>query len=266
MKPESKYVSKKPDANGIVNYTKEEHKIWSILMNRQEPFIKKYACDEFIEGLDVLKLSKKEIPQIPYINEKLEKTTGWNVAPVPALIGFGKFFNLLANKKFPAATFIRTEEELDYLQEPDIFHEIFGHCPMLTNQIYADFTQKYGELGLQASEKDQVMLARFYWFTVEFGLIKTKKGLKAYGGGILSSIEETPYSIVSEIPQRKTFDPLEIFRTPYRIDILQTVYYVINNYKEVYDVLNKDVFALINEARRLGMLNPTYPEKQFRVC
>lgn len=258
----SKYKSKKPDENGYVDYSKEEHDIWSILMSRQMPLVKKYACDEFKEGLDILKLSNKQIPQIPYINERLEKATGWNVAPVPALIGFGKFFDLLANKKFPAATFIRTKEELNYLQEPDIFHEIFGHCPMLTNQIYADFTQKYGELGLKASEKDQIMLARFYWFTVEFGLIKTSKGVKAYGGGILSSIEETPYAIDSDIPARKSFDPLEIFRTPYRIDILQTVYYVINNYKDVYDVLNQDVFSVINEARRLGMLDPTYPLKK----
>src|SRR5690606_2881051 len=126
------------------------------------------------------------------------------------------FFKLLAARKFPAATFIRRKEELDYLQEPDIFHEIFGHCPMLTNQVYADFMQRYGELGVNATHQERVMLARFYWFTVEFGLIDTEAGLKVYGGGILSSIGETPYSIESDQPERKAFDLLKMLRTPYR--------------------------------------------------
>lgn len=258
---QTKYVSKKPDINGFVNYTKEENDTWKILINEQLPIVKKYACDDFLKGLEILQFSKKNIPQLPDVNKKLYETTGWKVEPVAALIGFEKFFRLLAECKFPAATFIRTKEELHYLQEPDIFHELFGHCPMLTNQVYADFMQKYGELGVNASDKDRVMLARFYWFTVEFGLINTASGLKAYGGGILSSIKETPYSIDSNIPKRKSFDVLEIFRTPYRIDILQTVYYIINSYKQVYDVLNQDIFSIISEARRLGMLEPTFPPK-----
>jgi phenylalanine-4-hydroxylase len=254
----TKYVSKAPDQNGFVDYTATEHQIWELLVKEQLPIVEQYACKDFLDGMEILRFSPNKIPQLPEVNQILRKTTGWEVSPVTALIGFAEFFNLLANRKFPAATFIRTLDELHYLQEPDIFHELFGHCPMLTNPVYADFMQKYGALGVNASHADRVMLARFYWFTVEFGLINTKQGLKAYGGGILSSIKETPYSIESVIPQRKTFDALEIFRTQYRIDILQTVYYVISNYQEIYDMLNTDVFAVINEARRLGMLQATY--------
>ena len=235
------------------------------MINRQTPIVKTRACNEFLEGLKILNFPQDRVPQLQEVNSPLEKETGWKVARVPALIGFEKFFTLLANREFPAATFIRTREELDYLQEPDIFHELFGHCPMLTNKVYADFMQKYGELGLKANPKDRVMLARLYWFTVEFGLIQTAQGLKIYGGGILSSIGETPYSLEDDKPNRKPFDILDMFRTPYRIDILQTVYFIIQNYQELYDVLNQDVFSIIAKARELGMHAPTYPPKEEEV-
>ena len=178
---------------------------------------------------------------------------------MPALIPFDKFFELLANRRFPAATFIRTREEMDYLQEPDIFHEVFGHCPLLTNQAYADFTETYGKLGLNASHADRVMLARLYWFTIEFGLIQTAKGLRIYGGGILSSKEETVYCLESPEPQRKPFDPIEALRTPYRIDIKQPVYFVLDNFDTLYKLIDMDLIGLIQQARKLGEFAPAYP-------
>lgn len=255
----TEYVAKKPNSQGLISYTDAENEVWGMLFERQMPIAKQYACDEYLEGIDILGFSPDKIPQIPDMNEKLQAATGWSVEPVNALISFDKFFTLLSQKKFPAATFIRTKEELDYLEEPDIFHEFFGHCPMITDQTYADFMQKYGELGVDATPNEQTMLARLYWFTVEFGLINTSKGLKVYGGGILSSIEETPYSVESSVPIRKTFDELEAFRTPYRIDILQTVYFIIKSYQELYHLLDKDLISTIAEANRLGMLEPTYP-------
>jgi phenylalanine-4-hydroxylase len=179
---------------------------------------------------------------------------------VPSLIPFEHFFTLLANRKFPAATFIRRRAELDYLQEPDIFHEVFGHCPMLTNQACADFTHNYGELSLTASPEDQVLLAKLYWFTIEFGLIKTKAGLRAYGGGILSSMSETLYCVESDIPQRKPFDVIDVLRTPYRIDIMQPIYFVIDSFDVLYHLIDMDLIGLIREARKMGMHEPIYPE------
>lgn len=255
------YKSKQPDDQGYVTYTPEENRTWKQLFERQWKLIQGRACDEYIDGIKQLNMSADKIPQIPDINEKLSALTGWRIAPVSALIGFDKFYSLLANRQFPCATFIRRQEDLDYLQEPDIFHEIFGHCPLLANPYYADFTQKYGELGLKANDKDRIMLARLYWFTIEFGLIETAKGLRIYGGGILSSKGETEYSLDSQIPTRVPLDVIDALRTPYRIDIFQTKYFVIKSFTELFDLLNVDLMACIDKARALGMHAPTYPPK-----
>jgi phenylalanine-4-hydroxylase len=202
----------------------------------------------------------------------MQDMTGWSVAPVEALISFEHFFELLANKQFPAASFIRVPEELDYLQEPDIFHELFGHCPMLTDPTFADFTHEYGKLGLHATPKERAYLARLYWFTVEFGLIQTAQGLKIYGGGILSSYGETLYALDSDIPERKPFDILTMLRTPYRYDIMQTIYYVLNSLDDLYQIMQQDLKALIQQAITMGMLPPTFPpvkievEEEVRSC
>jgi len=261
MAKATNYVSKKPDANGFVEYTPEENQIWEILYKRQIDIIKNRACDEYLYGIDYLELTQDKIPQIPDVNEKLRAKTGWEIYPVAALIGFNKFFSLLADRKFPCATFIRTREELEYLQEPDIFHEIFGHCPMLTNKVYADFMQKYGELGVGAEPKVQKLLARLYWFTVEFGLINTKKGLRCYGGGILSSIGETTYSLESEKAKRVPFDALEALRTPYRIDIMQPIYFIINSFDELYHSMDEKVLDTIKKALELGEHEPLFSPK-----
>jgi phenylalanine-4-hydroxylase len=257
-KKSSPYVARPIDENGNANYTDQENQIWHELISRQIPLLKDRACNEYLQGIKLLDLPHDRIPQCHEVSKVLYDQTGWTLEPVPALIPFKKFFNLLADRKFPAATFIRSREELDYLQEPDIFHEVFGHCPMLTNQACADFTHTYGKLGLNASHEDQVMLARLYWFTIEFGLIKTEAGIRAYGGGILSSKSETVYCVESEVPLRKTFDALDALRTPYRIDIIQPIYFVIEKFDELFELTNMDLIGLINKARQLGMHEPMY--------
>lgn len=246
------YVAKPVDANGVAHYTDEENATWHELITRQRKIVQGRACDEYIRGIELLNLPNDRIPQCYEISNVLKKETGWSLEPVEALIPFERFFQLLANKQFPAATFIRKKEEIDYLQEPDIFHEVFGHCPLLTNSAYADFTHTYGKLGLNASKEDRVLLARLYWFTIEFGLINTKSGLRVYGGGILSSKEETVYCLESDIPVRKPFDVLDALRTPYRIDVMQPIYFVLNNFDTLYELIDLDLIGLIHKARELG--------------
>lgn len=261
-KSSSSYKAKPVDAKGYAIYTPEENQIWHELITRQIPIVKNRACDEYLQGVDLLGFSTDSIPQCPDVSTILKAATGWMLEPVAALISFDHFFELLANRKFPAATFIRRRDELDYLQEPDIFHEVFGHCPLLTNQAYADFTEMYGKLGLNASPEDRVMLAKLYWFTIEFGLIKMENGFRIYGGGILSSKNETIYALESDIPLRKPFDVLDVLRTPYRIDIVQPIYFYIDSFDVLFKLIEMDLIALIQEARRLGMHKPLYTIKE----
>ena len=260
------YISKQPDHEGFIRYTEVEHQTWSKLYHRQMDILHDRACDEFLQGVENLAFSADEIPQLPDMNRKLMAATGWQVEAVPALIGFGQFFELLANRKFPAATFIRRPEDLDYIQEPDIFHEFFGHCPLLTHPAYAEFSEHYGKLGLAANKADRRMLARLYWFTIEFGLIETAKGLKIYGGGILSSAEESRYALESNCPERKDLDVMEAFRTHYRIDELQRTYFKIRDFSELDAIKKMDLDQIIREARYLGMNPSPYPPKEDAAC
>jgi phenylalanine-4-hydroxylase len=257
------YVSKLPDAAGIVHYSREENAIWAELYARQERAIQGKACAEFIDGLRLLNLPRDRVPQLAEVNQVLLRETGWQVVGVPAMIPHGEFFQLLSEKKFPAATFVRTREELDYLEEPDIFHELFGHAPMLTNRWFAEFMQTYGKLGLAASSEDRVFLARLYWFTLEFGLMrKPGEGLSIYGGGILSSIGETDYAVNSSKPLRKAFNVLEALRTPYRIDIMQPLYFVIDGLQQLGELTRMDLMAKVAEAKRLGLHRPLFAEQE----
>lgn len=259
MNAACKYIAKKPDAAGLMDYNAEENSVWHDLFVRQQKIIIDRASDEFLHGIKLLDMSADKIPQIPDMNAVLTKCTGWQVEPVEAMISTEAFFELLANKKFPAASFIRYREELDYLKEPDIFHEFFGHCPMLTEQHYADFTQDYAKKTLAARPEDRPYLARLYWFTVEFGLMNSTNGMRIYGGGILSSKEETVYSLDSPIPARLPFgNGLDALRTPYRIDILQPIYYVLENYSDLFNIMNKDLFGLIHKAQDLGDFEPRF--------
>lgn len=167
----SKYKAHKPDAKGIVKYSSTENEVWQTLYARQEKLWPGRACQAYLDGLKELNLPVDVVPQLPDVSRVLKKMTGWEVQPVSALISAREFFELLAVRKFPAATFIRIPEELDYVQEPDIFHELVGHCPMLTNQVYADFMHDYAQTVLTFPEQDWPLLQRLFWFTVEFGLI-----------------------------------------------------------------------------------------------
>jgi phenylalanine-4-hydroxylase len=254
----SEYVAKIPDENGVVHYTEEENKTWQFLITRQMEVIKNRACDAYVQGLGALNFTLDRVPQCKEISEALMRATSWSVVPVPTLIPDNEFFNLLAHRKFPAATFIRTWEEKDYLKEPDIFHEYFGHCPLLTNTACADFMQQYGEFALKANEQERRYLARLYWFTIEFGLIQSPQGLRIYGGGILSSKGETIYSVESETPVRKPFDLMDVLRTPYRIDRMQPIYFVISDFSALYQLFDMDLLAQIRAAKELGDYPPAY--------
>lgn len=253
-----------PDDKGYIAYSDNEHEIWQALYNRQKDNLPHYACDAYLQGLDNLALPDDRIPQLGEIDKVLLDTTGWKTAAVPALISFEKFFQLLANQEFPVATFIRSKEEFDYLQEPDIFHEIFGHCPLLTHESFARFSHQYGKLGLAASKEERVFLARLYWFTVEFGLIRARNNeLKIYGGGILSSPGETLYAM-GDKPLIKSFDLIDILRTPYRIDIMQPVYYTIDSIDYLDEVVKMDIMAAVTTARQLGLFAPMFDPKLIK--
>lgn len=259
VKP-SKYVAHKPDEQGFIHYSDIEHETWHRLIERQLKVVPGRACDEYLNGLELLGLPRDRVPQLEEVSRVLRRETGWEVARVPALIGFETFFGLLADRKFPVATFIRTPEEFDYLQEPDIFHEIFGHCAMLTNPAFANFTEKYGQLGLAATPKERSYLARLYWFTVEFGLLHTRDGLRIYGGGILSSPKETLYALGNE-PKRYDFDVLDALRTPYRIDIVQPVYYVLDDLQQLQELTEMDLMAKVHRAMEMGLFEPMFPPR-----
>ncbi len=258
MSNESQYQAKEPNEQGHIDYSTEENAVWCDLYKQQLPLIEGRACNEFIKGLDILDMPKDRVPQLNEMSAALTKATGWSVANVPAIIPYYEFFSLLANRQFPAATFIRSREEFKYLKEPDIFHEFFGHCPILTDPTYGDFMQKYGEFGLKANDEEQILLARLYWFTVEFGLIKTPEGLRIYGGGILSSPEETVHCLESDIPERKTFDLMTALRTPYRIDKIQPIYFIIESYDELYQLFEKDLMTEVRKAIQLGDFNANF--------
>jgi len=266
----TKYTAKTPDENGYIHYTEEEDQIWHELITQQKEILPGRASPIWLEAMERMDFPEDRVPQCKEVSEVLRDHTGWSVAPVPALINFDKFFALLADKQFPAASFIRTREEMEYLQEPDIFHEIFGHTPLLTDQRFADFTHAYGKAGLNASKEDRKYLAALYWFTVEFGLINTQEGLRTYGAGVVSSPGETVYSVESDEPERKPFDPVECMRTPYRIDIYQRTYFVIDSLDDLFNVAKQDMMGMVEEAKRKGMHAPNFPfddlpeEKQAR--
>ncbi|OOE44318.1 phenylalanine 4-monooxygenase [Salinivibrio kushneri] len=259
---QSKYQSKPVDELGRVAWSVQENDVWRQLVTRQLACIKDKACQEYLDGLRMLDLPHDTVPQIPDVNAVLMRETGWQVAPVPALIDFDHFFALLADKKFPAATFLRTKEDFDYLQEPDYFHEIFGHCAMLTHPAFAEFTHMYGQLGKKATPKERVYLARLYWFTVEFGLLSDSQGNRSiYGGGILSSPAETEYAFNSDKAVRKPLEVIDVMRTPYRIDIMQPIYFTIESIDDLFAISQRDLIADVHQAMELGLHAPLFPPK-----
>ncbi|MBL8552988.1 MAG: phenylalanine 4-monooxygenase [Phenylobacterium sp.] len=226
-------------------YSQAEHDVWVTLYERQAALLPERACDPFLKGLDALDLHRAGIPDFRRINEELKRLTGWSVVAVPGLAPDEVFFDHLANRRFPAGRFIRRPDQLDYLEEPDVFHDVFGHVPMLTDPTFADYMQKYGEGGLRALGLGQLHnLARLYWYTVEFGLLETPKGLRIYGAGIVSSHAESIFALDDPSPNRLGFDLERTMLTPYRIDDFQQVYFVIPSLQTLLDVTLKDFGAL----------------------
>jgi phenylalanine-4-hydroxylase len=222
-------------------YTGEEHDIWRTLFHRQERILQGRACPEFLDGLQGLGVAADGIPDFRRLNEILGRSTGWSIVAVPGLVPDAVFFEHLANRRFPSTCFIRTRAQLDYLQEPDIFHDIYGHVPMLMNPVFADYMQAYGQGGLKALGLGALQyLARLYWYTVEFGLIRSSQGLRIYGSGIVSSKGESIYCLEDEAPNRILFDLLRVMRTEYRIDDYQESYFVIDSFDQLFAATRPD--------------------------
>ncbi len=256
MGKSSNYVARQADVDGFIHYSDEEHARWQLLIERQLPLLEDYAAPAYLTALERLQLPRDYIPQCKEISGRLQDATGWSIVPVPALIDYSSFFSLLARRQFPAASFIRSQQEMDYLQEPDIFHEILGHAPLLLDESYARFVQAYGEAGCRASRQERVWLARLFWFTVEFGLLRTQNSLRAFGAGIVSSKTELPCSIEDSTVERRPFEIIDILCTPYRIDILQPVYYVLESLEQLYEIADQDLIPFVQKAITIG-LKPT---------
>ncbi|WP_116090880.1 phenylalanine 4-monooxygenase [Sphingomonas crusticola] len=239
-------------------YTPEEHAVWDILFARQEAMLPGRAAPEFLAGLDILHLSRPGIPDFAELSEKLGKATGWQVVAVPGLVPDEVFFEHLANRRFVAGRFIRRADQLDYLQEPDVFHDVFGHVPMLAHPVFADYMQAYGEGGLRAMRHGGLeKLARLYWYTVEFGLIRAKgkdggDKLNIYGAGIVSSRGESLFALDDPSPNRIAFDMERVMRTKYRIDDYQQAYFVIDSFEQLLrDTLETDFAPLYEKLETL---------------
>jgi phenylalanine-4-hydroxylase len=230
------------------SYTADEHAVWDFLYRRQRDILANRADQTLIDGHDALNLNRGGIPNFAVINEELKRRTGFTVVAVPGLVPDEVFFNHLANRRFPAGQFIRGRHQLDYLQEPDIFHDVFGHVPLLTNPVFADYMEAYGKGGLRAMKFGRLKnLAALYWYTVEFGLIETPKGVRIYGAGISSSKDESIFSLDDPSPNRLRFDLERVMRTEYRIDDFQQTYFVIRSYDELFRATVDTDFAPLYE-------------------
>ena len=224
-----------------MSYSAAEHDRWDRLFKRSRAILQGRACDEFIAALRALELSQSGIPHMERLSDRLEKLSGWRVVPVSDLVPDEVFFNHLANRRFPAGAFIRPEQEMDYLEEPDIFHDVFGHVPLLANPVYANFMQAYGAGGQRAIRLDRLPnLARLYWYTVEFGLMRTKAGLRIFGAGIMSSYSESVFALESDSPNRVAFNLERVMRTKYIIDDFQQTYFVIDSFDKLLEECYQD--------------------------
>jgi phenylalanine-4-hydroxylase len=217
------------------SYRSEEHAIWDELFARQRELLSGRACDAFLVGLDKLDLGHGGVPDFGDLSERLGALTGWSVVAVPMLIPDHVFFWHLANRRFPAGNFIRSRESFDYIQEPDVFHDVFGHVPMLTEPVFADYMQAYGRAGWKALRHNRLKaLGALYWYTVEFGLVRQAEGLRIYGAGILSGPREAVFALEARSPNRVMLDVDRVMRTDYVIDDLQPTYFVIESFEDLY--------------------------------
>ena len=225
----------------LESYTAGDHAVWRALFERQAALLPGRACEEFIRGLRGLGVAADGIPDFRRLSDVLGKATGWSIVAVPGLVPDAVFFAHLAARRFPVTWWIRKPAQMDYLQEPDVFHDIYGHVPLLMDPVFGDYMQAYGEGGVKAERLgDIAYLARLYWYTVEFGLIRTGAGLRIYGSGILSSKTESIYCLESPSPNRIAFELMRVMRTKYRIDTFQKTYFVIDGFGQLFDATRPD--------------------------
>jgi phenylalanine-4-hydroxylase len=240
-------------ATGVVqqdwdSYTAQDHEVWRTLYRRQRDLLPGLACEEFLKGLQDLNIGPQQIPRFSAVNAVLQETTGWELIAVEGLLPDLSFFEHLAAKRFPVTWWIRKPEQIDYISEPDLFHDFFGHVPLLANPVFADYLQAYGQGGVKAGGLDALhYLARLYWYTVEFGLIQTPAGLRIYGAGILSSKTESLYSLQSNAPNRIGFDLMRVMQTRYRIDSFQQSYFVIESFAQLFEATAPDFTSYYQE-------------------
>ena len=238
-------------------YTAEEHDIWRTLFHRQSALLPGRACAAFIEGMRALPIGPDQIPNFDALSEVLARHTGWQVVAVPGLVPDEVFFDHLANRRFPAGQFIRRRHELDYLEEPDVFHDVFGHVPMLMNPVIADYIQAYGKGGLRARELGVLdKLARVYWYTVEFGLVRESGGLRIYGSGIASSYTESVFALDDPSPNRLGCSLERVMRTRYRIDDFQETYFVLDDLEDLLKLADIDFAPLYVRVAEQPELEP----------
>ena len=249
-------------ATGVVQqdwdaYTQTDHQVWQQLFKRQSEILPGLACQEFLDGLNELKLGADQIPKFSETNAILKAKTGWELIAVEGLLPDLSFFEHLAARRFPVTWWIRKPHQIDYISEPDLFHDFFGHVPLLANPVFGDYLQAYGEGGVKAAGLDALgYLARLYWYTVEFGLIQTPQGLRIYGAGILSSKGECFYSLESKAPNRIGFDLMRVMRTRYRIDSYQQSYFVIDAFKQLFEATAPDFTAYYQQLHTQSALTP----------
>ncbi|MGD9537680.1 MAG: phenylalanine 4-monooxygenase [Alphaproteobacteria bacterium] len=238
-------------------YTPEEHAVWRTLFARQQALLPGRAASAYLDGLARLPIFGGGIPNFDALNEVLFATTGWRVVAVPGLVPDTVFFEHLANRRFPAGRFIRRADQMDYLEEPDVFHDVLGHAPMLMLPVFADYMQAYGKGGLRALRLGALeRLDRVYWFTVEFGLMQEAAGLRIYGSGIVSSRTETIFALDDPSPHRLGFDLRRVMRTRYRIDDFQECYFAISGFDELLELAEIDFAPLYEEVAALPDIEP----------
>jgi len=238
-------------------YTRTEHEVWAALFRRQREVLRGRACNEFLENQERFGMTPDAIPKFDDLNKVLKAGTGWEIVGVEGLLPELTFFDHLANRRFPVTWWIRKPEQLDYLSEPDLFHDLFGHVPMLLNPVFADYVQAYGRGGVKAHgvDADALMnLTRLYWYTVEFGLINTPEGVRIYGSGIVSSKGESIYCLESDSPNRIGFDLERIMRTRYKIDTYQQTYFVIDSFEQLMDATRPDFTPIYARLKELPAL------------
>ena len=259
--PQSNYTSLTPDAAGRYPYSAQDDAVWGELYTRQMDFLPGKAAPAYLAGVEKLGLTATKTPQVQDIDARLHSLTGAGAHGVAAIIPPSQFYDLLSQRKFPVATFLRRREHMDYIEEPDLFHEIFGHCPMLTNHAYADFIEGFGKAAKALGKVYSWHMFRLFWFTVEFGMIRTAGGLRAYGAGIVSSPAEAAHATGGDALMQD-FDLATIFRTPYRIDIVQPTYFVIESFDQLAEALYFDFGALIDQAKAKGDLPALFDAKE----